>query len=238
MKVLLLPGLEGTGELFRRFVERAPTGFECDVVRYPDEPLWGYREHVRFVLENHLPDAPFLVVGESFSGPVAVLVGAARPAGLAGVVLCNTFVVQPGPAMLQRVPWERVFGVGVPRMTAGLHLVGWKHVDEMLGEIRAANRQISPATKAARMRAVYEVDVRDELSRLEVPVLYLRGTDDRLVPGWCLRQALAARPDMRVERIPGPHLLLQVAPEECWRALAELVGPGDRDQMATRTTDP
>ncbi len=223
MTFLLLPGLEGTGELFRAFVEAAPPGTVCHVVRYPDDPSWGYREHVEFVLREHVPDGPFVVVGESFSGPVAVSVGAAHPEGLRGVVLCNSFVVRPFWPVLSRVSWERVLSHPVPRWVAGLHLIGWDRVDEFLPEIRAANRQMSGAAKAARLRAVFDVDVRDELRRIEAPVLYLRGTRDRLVPGWCVRQAELARPGLGVERFDGPHLLLQARPERCWEALGSML---------------
>lgn len=220
---LLLPGLEGTGELFLTFVESAPSGTRCHVVRYPDEPSWGYREHVEFVLGEHLPAGPFVVVGESFSGPVAVSVGAAHREGLRGVVLVNSFVVRPFWNAFGCLPWGQVLGRPVPRWVAGWHLIGWDRVDGFLAQIRAANGQVSGATKAARLRAVFAVDVRDQLRRIAAPVLYLRGTRDRLVPGWCVRQAELARPDLLVERFTGPHLLLQARPERCWRAIRSML---------------
>lgn len=220
---LLLPGLEGTGELFRPFVEAAPPGATCHVVGYPDDPSWGYREHADFVLREHVPDGPFVVVGESFSGPVAVSVGAACPDGLRGVVLVNSFVVRPSWNAFSRLPWERVLSRPVPRWVVGWHLVGWDRADDLLPVIRAANRKMSGATKAARLRAVFAVDVRDDLRRIEAPTLYLRGTRDRLVPGWCVRQAELARPDLRVARFIGPHLLLQVRPERCWEAIGSML---------------
>lgn len=55
--IILLPGLDGTGVLFK--------------------PLVG------FVLDR-LPDSEFVLLGESFSGPIALRVAARKPAGVCG----------------------------------------------------------------------------------------------------------------------------------------------------------
>ena len=95
MRIVLLPGLDGTGKLYRWFVDKAPAGFGFSVVEYPSHRQLSYPEYAEFVLEEHAPSAPFFLVAESFSGPVAVLTAAKRPEALVGVVLCNTFVVPP-----------------------------------------------------------------------------------------------------------------------------------------------
>jgi pimeloyl-ACP methyl ester carboxylesterase len=233
LDVLLLPGLDGTGELFRPFVDTAPAGATCRVVRYPEEPGWGYPDYVEFVRREHLPVRPFLVVGESFSGPVATAFAAGRPPGLRGVVLVNTFVLRPAWRVLGRLPWKRLVASGHNRLSAGALLVGFDRVDEHLPEILRVNRQVPPVLTAARLRAVFAVDVRAELRRIPAPVLYLRGHQDLLVPPWCLQAALAARRDLLVARLPGPHLLLQTHPRECWRAIRRLSkGPGSERSPA------
>jgi pimeloyl-[acyl-carrier protein] methyl ester esterase len=217
--LLLLPGLDGTGLLFKRFEAISPEWLECRSVRYPDRPGWDYPDYVRYVLEECLPEESFVVLGESFSGPVAIEVAASEPKGLLGLALCNTFAVRPGPRALRHLPWELVSGRRISRFTAGLHLVGARLAAELTPEIRHANSQVSAAAKAARLRAVFRVDVRPSLRKLSQPAVHLRGTRDRLVPFWSLRQTEKTNPNLAVARIPGPHLLLQAAPERCWNAL-------------------
>ncbi|HMA00429.1 MAG TPA: hypothetical protein VKP66_20995 [Steroidobacteraceae bacterium] len=81
--LLLLPGLDGTGKLFAAFLRALGPGVESRVVEYsPDEPL-GYEElelRVRAALPR---DRPYVLLGESFSGPIAMRIAASAPAGLA-----------------------------------------------------------------------------------------------------------------------------------------------------------
>ncbi len=68
----------------------------------------------------------------------------------------------------------------------------------------------SPA--AYRLRAVGSVDVREKLSGSRLPLLYLQARNDWLVSSCSLEEIARLRPDVRIESLPGPHCLLQVAP--------------------------
>ena len=68
---LLLPGLDGSGELFSSFLEHVP-GLDAVVVRYPDEPTAELDDYARHAA-SAIGDAPrCVVIAESFSGPVAL----------------------------------------------------------------------------------------------------------------------------------------------------------------------
>jgi pimeloyl-ACP methyl ester carboxylesterase len=100
-----------------------------------------------------------------------------------------------------------------------LHLTGFRHASRFIGDIREANATVAPEVRAHRLRSVLDVDVRPELAGLSLPVLYLRGTRDRLVSKRNLDRVVAANPATEVARIAAPHLLLQMAPNACWRAI-------------------
>jgi pimeloyl-ACP methyl ester carboxylesterase len=91
MNILLLPGLDGTGRLFEPLVRYAPEWASCTVARYPADRELSYPECADLVSAEFLPDAPFVIVAESFSGPVAILTASKRPPNLKGLVLFNTF---------------------------------------------------------------------------------------------------------------------------------------------------
>jgi len=100
--LILLPGLDGTGILFGQFVEAIGSNADTRVIAYPvDQPL-GYAELEAFVREALPRDRPYVVLGESFSGPIAIRLAADPPAGLAGVVLCVTFAKNPYPLLAWR----------------------------------------------------------------------------------------------------------------------------------------
>src|SRR5580698_6226929 len=92
--VVLLPGMDGTGELFTPLLKILRPSLDATVVRYPDEPL-GYSALQEIAAEALPRDRRFIVVGESFSGPIAVALASASPPGLSGFILCASFVRPP-----------------------------------------------------------------------------------------------------------------------------------------------
>lgn len=66
-------------------------------------------------------------------------------------------------------------------------------------------------------------DEEQTVRMLGKPVLYLRGLHDNLASERCWRDLARVRPDARIVRIQGPHMLLQVSPEECWKAILKFV---------------
>ena len=223
MKYLLLPGLDGTGKLFEPFVAHAPSGTSCSIVSYPVDRELSYPECAEIVMANFIPEEPFVIVAESFSGPVAVLVASSQPSALAGVVLCNTFVFRAAWRGFSHLPWVFLFRLPLTRFSVGLHLTGFKHASRLVDSIRAANRPVLPNVRASRLRSALSVDVRDQLAGLNVPVIYLRGIHDRLVLSSGVRHVVSARPITPVVRVPGPHLLLQVAPQRSWQEVSSFV---------------
>jgi pimeloyl-ACP methyl ester carboxylesterase len=221
MKILLLPGLGSSPELFEPLIEAAPPRFESSVVSYPEDPDFSYPDYAEYVLDQCSPRTSFVLLGESFSGPVAILAAARKPAGLAGVILCNSFVVRPAWRSWRHLPWERLMTIPVTRTTAGLFIAGFADAHRFLAPIRRAHRGIGPEVLASRLRLTLEVDVRHEVGALDKPLLYLRGSQDRLVSSRSWKQVVRNQPSTRVVQIAGPHLVLQVAPEACWRAISE-----------------
>jgi len=97
MRLLFLPGMDGTGLLFEPMVKALPPSLTAHVVAYPpDQPL-GYNELLQLIQKAADEGGDFVVVGESFSGPLALMLAVRRPVGLGGVVLCASFVRFPLP---------------------------------------------------------------------------------------------------------------------------------------------
>jgi pimeloyl-ACP methyl ester carboxylesterase len=212
---VLLPGLDGTGDLFARFVTAAPAGFRTQCVRLPSDPALGYAELAEWV-RARLPEEPVVLIAESFSGPLGVLL-AERCPQVAGLVLCATFVEPPLPRFLARVPkfvWSRPPPIALvsPLMTGG---------DRVLArELRRAMTGVPADVVAARVRAILSVDVTAELARYGRPLLCLRAKQDRLVFQRSFSRMQALKPSARFVELDGPHLLLQAKPREAWSQIA------------------
>ena len=104
LKLVLLPGMDGTGELFSGFIAALPGTFEVVTVRYPTERYLPYSELENFVRAACPIFGPFMLVAESFSTPLAIQYAATSPANLAGIVLCTGFATSPVRGVAA-VPW-------------------------------------------------------------------------------------------------------------------------------------
>jgi pimeloyl-ACP methyl ester carboxylesterase len=161
----------------------------------------------------------FAILGESFSGPLAVAVAREEPKRVVGVILCNTFVSPPLTAALRVFPWSLLFLLRPPRWAIRLIFTGRTASSDLVSTVGAAVAKTPRRVLAERMRAVFSLPGPTELSPIVPPVLCLSGTDDLLVS---LNTRAFDRLSSRVvyERIAAPHLLLQVAPAEAWAAIS------------------
>src|SRR2546421_9918195 len=106
--LVLLPGLDGTGDLFAPLLAALRPDVPTAVVRYPDEPLDSAACEV--IARAALPqNRPYVVLGESFSGPIAVAIAARAPPGLLGCILCASFVTSPRAILRVIKPLLHVF---------------------------------------------------------------------------------------------------------------------------------
>src|SRR5260221_8527089 len=94
-KLILMPGMDGTGELFAPLLRALGSSMESAVVRYPADAPLGYAELLPRVRAELPSSEPFVLLGESFSGPLALMLAAEAPAGLRGVILCASFASNP-----------------------------------------------------------------------------------------------------------------------------------------------
>jgi pimeloyl-ACP methyl ester carboxylesterase len=219
--------MDGTGELLRPFVRALPPGFEATVVAYPADRLLGYSE-LRPLVDAAVPETdPYVLVAESFSGPLAILHAAGRPPGLRALVLSATFASSPLPrsvrgiGVLARPPLFRI------RTTAAFvrrFLAGRDVPPEVLELVMSVAGRLAPEVMAHRLRQVLEVDVEEALSRIEVPALYLRASRDRLVGKRAMNRIAARVPGLRAVTLDAHHLLLQTRPEEAVREMVRLLG--------------
>ncbi|MES2187296.1 MAG: alpha/beta hydrolase [Pseudomonadota bacterium] len=213
ISLVLLPGMDGTGVLFAPLIAALGPDYRVVVVTYPTHEPLGY-EALLPIARAALPeDGPFILLGESFSGPIAIALAAERPAQLRALVLCCTFVRNPRPWLGGLRTLMGLLSFGPPPVGAlSFALLGRFATAALREALARAVASVSPATMRARLRAVINVDVSAQLQQVDVPCLYLRAAHDRLVPAAAARLMASLQPAVRIETIDAPHCLLQVAP--------------------------
>lgn len=213
--LVLLPGMDGTGTLFEPLRLALDPSLPVQVLDYPADQVLDYAALVQRVWQQLPTDRPFVLLGESFSGPVAVSIAARRPARLQGLVLCCSFVRNPRPALAPMAPLFGLLPMGrLPFWPMDALLLGGFSTPSLRQALGAAIAQVAPPVLQARLQEVIAVDTSRALSETSVPVLYLRASRDRLVPASAAALVRQLRPDARLVEIDGPHCLLQASPQE------------------------
>ena len=222
--LVLLPGLDGTGKLFSEFVKNLGPSVGSLIVAYPKDRPLGYNELESLVLAALPRNQPFILLGESFSGPIAMRIAAQSPAGLVAVIVCGTFAKNPFPW----ARWARPLAAYVPLKS----LPRWVRAPLMWGstspqrapaQMQRAIAGVSPAVIRHRIAALLAVDESAALGAIRLPTLVLRATRDRVISRAATQWILKTLPAARLVEIDGPHLLLQTRPAECAAIVLEFM---------------
>lgn len=72
--LVLLPGLDGTGNLFAKFVSTVTPNLDARIVRYPTDRPLSYADLLSTVVDTIPREEPFVLLAESFSTPLAVTI--------------------------------------------------------------------------------------------------------------------------------------------------------------------
>ena len=206
-KLVLLPGLDGTGVFFARLEACLASRVPLQVVSYSSKP--------GMTLDDYADDAaramgaePVVLLGESFSGPVAIKLATKFPGRVQGLILAATYLKNPWPRwMIRRAAVTPPNAV--PRGWIDAVLSGPDQDRELAAQIAGVMAGFSDELRSARLELVASTDVRADFQRLRCPILALHGRSDWLVPRFALQRALKAKSGARIKVLNGPHMLLQ-----------------------------
>jgi pimeloyl-ACP methyl ester carboxylesterase len=227
METLVLPGLDGTGELVQDFAAHLPADLGPRIVRYPIDEAVGYAALLERI---DLPASRFAIVGESFSGPLGVMLAAQHPR-VCALVLVASFVRNPTriAARAMATMGPALFRLSPPGWALRRTLLAADASTQEVVRVQRAIRAVKPSVLARRLREIASVDVSAILARTTVPLLYVGASRDRLVHAKEARHIRKLRPDAVYEFVEGPHFLLQSCPRRAAGIIAQFV----RSHVAT-----
>jgi pimeloyl-ACP methyl ester carboxylesterase len=225
MKLVLLPGMDGTGRLFRRFVnELNKLGHESMVISYPTDCLWGYEEIEAYVRASLPNNEAYVVLAESFSGPVGLRLAAFPPSGMQGLILSCTFARISSPVLRGLASVGRFFSARwIPQFVMGRLLYGRHATPELMRELVLALRMAPDTVLKHRLSDVMRIDVTDSIEKIEMPVLHLQAKEDRVIGSENSLWLAAHIKSMQVRQFAGPHLLLQSCSKEAAKEVSLFV---------------
>ncbi|MEQ1652284.1 MAG: alpha/beta fold hydrolase [Hyphomicrobium sp.] len=220
-EIVLLPGLDGSGELYADLERRLAGNLHVTIVRYPRARSMKYKDYVNYV-RSEIGKRSVVILGESFSGPIAIQLAAQFPEQVRGVVLTSTFLKNPWPkwalSIVSRTDLHKV-----PHFLIEIALLGLRRERVLSSRLAAVIAALPREIISARLEEVAGVDVSTEFARLQIPLLVLHGTADLAVPRWTQKPFFAAGEAVRFEQIKGPHMLLQCEPVRAASIILEFI---------------
>lgn len=204
--LVLVPGMDGTGQLFYRQVPLLSQAFRTVTyaLRSDARAMETLVDDLGRVIQTVAPATHrAIVVGESFGGALAMSFALARPEAVSALVILNSFPYFAPQSRLRLaryglglIPWGAM--ALIRRATAfRLHSA---HTHRQ--EIKRFMEVTAGASRAGyfnRLELLMSYDLRHRLHELRVPTLFLAADQDHLVPS--VRQA-----QMMAECVPNATL--------------------------------
>lgn len=219
--LVLLPGMDGTGLLFAPLQQWLQPRCDVHVVSYPQDVLMDYDALTKHVRPQLPVDRPWLLLGESFGGPLALMLADQGLPNLRGLILCCTFARHPWAVLARWTGW-------LPAVLPPLRVVTWL----LLGRRASTDARAMLAQTLARVRAdvmrarlwqALAVDTRAQLVRLRLPLLYLQARRDRLVGASAGAEVQRLCRQAKRVVLDTTHGLLQSQPEAAARLIGDFV---------------
>jgi pimeloyl-ACP methyl ester carboxylesterase len=219
--------MDGSGELFEDFAAQLGENIEPLVQRFPADRALGYEALAEHVAANLPRDRPYAILGESFSGPLAIMLAAApeRARWVRALILSCSFAHNPVPALGQLRALVDLVPIDLlPKRLIVDYFLGDTQDAGLMNKLLAVSAKLAAEVWRARVKAALAINVTKQLQQVSAPILYLRARHDRLVPQAQAELVKQLAPQTEIVDFDTPHFLLQVAPRQAAQAVSEFLG--------------
>lgn len=225
MHVVILPGLDGTGKMLTEFVEGMGTQHSIQPITYPADLILSYPELTQFVFKTLPEDKPYVILAESFSGPIAVKLAAQDPKGLRAIIFAASFVQKPNALPRFFGKFAKFFPLTTSlsyKLASPITFGKWA-TEKQESNLESAIKSVSKNVLADRIKSIMAVDELASFRKLKLPMLYLQPTQDRLVSKSSVNHMRKHNENMCLQEIEGSHFILQTNATSCSKAISAFV---------------
>jgi len=218
LKLVLLPGMDGTGKLFEEFLSYHNGDYL--VISLPQEGPQDYSSLAQS-LEVQLPKEDYILLAESFSGGIVPELLKQDIPNMKGVIFVASFLSCPNKYLL---PIAKILPIKA-LASAPLSQIGHKFLLLGKGASKALLSKFIKVTKSIPdhiLKSRFAVMNRQKLplTNFEIPTVYIQALSDKLIAPRKSRELSNVFKNIEYIEIDGPHFLLQAKPKESSQAVA------------------
>ncbi|MCI5137559.1 MAG: alpha/beta hydrolase [Candidatus Electrothrix sp. AR1] len=227
MQIILLPGMDGTGILFRPFIQELPQHISEDIfkeitvqaISYPCDQELSYEQLIDYVRSRLPTEEEIILVAESFSGPIGYALATEQPNKIRAVIFVATFLSPPKGLLWMMPPALIALLMKIPLPVFLLSRLIFERgtANETVARFKTVLKRVRRPVLAARVREMS--GLRTEQQILDVPCAYIRAGNDLLISRSHAEEFRRIAPQLAVAEIPGPHFIMQAQPKKCVRVV-------------------
>ncbi len=212
MELILLPGMDGTGILFQPFLKSLPQDISTRVIHYPCDKELSYKKLVSFVQKQLPKDIEFILLAESFSGPIAYKL--ANNKKLKAIIFVASFIQPPNKllALLKILPVSFFIPKQLPDVLLKF-LLGPLASKEIYKLVNKSLLKVKSHVLAFRLKEM------EKLSKNNTEIInksiYIQAISDNLVSAEHAVIIKQVSKESKIYKVEGSHFVLQVNPERC-----------------------
>jgi len=214
LKIILLPGLDGTGMLFKGILEVLPKALNIQVFCLDELEGDSYAKKAQYLAE-HLQSTELFIVVESYSGPIAYELCNILGSNVKQIVFLASFI--SAPSSLSRcahlIP---TFALQASELNMWLlNKIGFAGAGSD-SQILDVFKSISFANKAKLKNRLQNISqLRKPQNPHATPVVYIKPTNDILVNNRAVDEVKSVFNNTKVITISGGHFIAQTNPIKC-----------------------
>ena len=219
--VVLVSGLDGTGQLFYRQVPPLAQTYRVATYALRDsaQTMENLIADLAQVIETVAPERRrATLIGESFGGALALSFALARPEQVDALVIVNSFPhftpqIRLHLAVLgvRALPWG---AMGLIRRLTAFRMHSRHTHRQELRTFMARTASVTRTGYVNRLKLLTRYDVRERLTELRAPTLFLAAEQDHLVPSVAQAKYMAGRvPGSTVRVLSGHGHICLIAPD-------------------------
>lgn len=223
--LIMLPGLDGTGNLLQLPKENLKEYFDTRIISYPHNEELTYFELANHI-EKLLPkEENFYLLAESFGGALALELAIRKPLQVKGLILSATFsknpVLLPSLALhFSKVPYIKY----LPLPLLDYIFSSYKSTSQVVKKLQSTLKGLNYDVINYRIKEVLNLKDNSRLSEIKVPILYLQGKYDNIILPLAYLHIKKVLPQTHKVEIDSGHMVLQCKPLECATLIKQFVG--------------
>ncbi|MGF1767098.1 hypothetical protein L4D06_06905 [Enterovibrio makurazakiensis] len=212
MKLVLLPGMDGTGNLFDEFVSfyRGETA----IISFPHLGSQSYEDLSAFVVSK-LPKEDHILLAESFSGGLIPHLIQHDNKHTKGIIFVASFLSCPRPSLIRLVlllPIKRLSSIPGANLMHRLLFLGWDVQESIVATFTSTISNLPEATLKSRLRSILSLK-NTMASHSSLPCVYIRPISDLLIPEGKAKEIPTSFTNCSYRPIVGSHFILQSSPQ-------------------------